>query len=269
MVFENGYLLVFIVITGTLSVGLFLWLLRQKQFRNQLSHQLRQESLERESLASRLAMQQMLLKETADELHENVGQLLTVTQLVIYTIEQKLGDSSTSPDFKKAFDSLQTCIQAVRDVSNTLVNDRNPDFWEGLKKTGDRIRKSGPFEVDLTRHGPTWPIPQRAEPILLQIVQELASTVLEKSEGRKLTIRLKYVLSSLYITLSDDGYGFNLPAKSGENLEGVSARVQTINRKMALLGGQCLILSDKGKGTWVVIRLPVEFAETKAASFGP
>ncbi|RZJ26490.1 MAG: hypothetical protein EOO48_12870, partial [Flavobacterium sp.] len=199
MVFETGYLLVFIVIIGTLSVGLFLLLVRQKQFRDQLSHQLRQESLDRESLASRLTMQQVLLEETADELHENVGQLLTVTQLVIYTIEQKIGDSSTTPDFKKAFDSLQTSIQAVRSVSNTLMNGKNPDLWEGLKKTGDRIRKSGPFEVDLTRHGPTRPIPQRSEPILLQIVQELATTVLEKSGGRKLTIRLKYVLSSLYI----------------------------------------------------------------------
>ncbi len=269
MIFENGYLLVIILTTGAISVGLFLLLVRQKQFQNQLSHRLRQESLERESLASRLEMQQVLLQETADELHENVGQLLTVTQLVIYTIEEKIGDSSTAHDFKKAFDSLQTSIQAVRGVSNTLMNGRNPDLWDGLKKTCDRIRKSGPFEVDLIRDGPTRPIPQRAEPILLQIVQELAKTVLEKSGGRKLTIRLKYVLSSLYITLSDEGYGFNLSAEPTGSQEDVSAAIRIINRKMALLGGRCLIVSAEGKGTWVVIRLPMEFAETKPASVGP
>ncbi|WP_421829738.1 sensor histidine kinase [Larkinella sp.] len=262
---EVGYLPVFILMTGAISVGLFLLLVRQKQFRNQLSHRLRQETLERESLASRLAMQQVLLEETADELHENVGQLLTVTQLVIYTIEEKIGDSSTTPDFKKAFDSLQTSIQAVRGVSNTLKKGRNPDLWEGLKKICDRIRQSGPFEVDLTRHGAVRPVSHRAEPILLQLVQELAKTVLERSAGTTLTIRLKYVLSSLYITLSDENYGFTLPAEPGR----FSAAIQTINQKMALLGGRCLIASEEGKGTWVVIRLPTEFAETKTASAVP
>ncbi|KAA9345478.1 sensor histidine kinase [Larkinella humicola] len=250
-------------------IGLCLVLVRQRQFLSQLSHRLRQESLDRESLASRLAMQQVLLQETADELHENVGQLLTVTQLVIYTIEEKIGDSSTTHDFKKAFDSLQTSIQAVRGVSNTLVNGRNPDLWEGLKQICDRIRQSGPFEVELTRHGPTRPIPHRAEPIVLHLIQELAKTVLEKSGGPKLTIRLKYVLSSLYITLRDDDYGLTRAAKPGGSQEGVSAVIQTINRKMALLGGRCLMSREEGKGTWVVIRLPTEFAETKPASVGP
>ncbi|RCR69985.1 sensor histidine kinase [Larkinella punicea] len=266
---EVGYLPVFMLMTGVICAGLFLVLVRQRQLRNQLRHRLKQESLERESLASRLEMQQVLLQETADELHENVGQLLTVTQLVIYTIEEKIGDSSTTPDFKKAFDSLQTSIQAVRGVSNTLMKGRNPDLWDGLKKIGDRIRQSGPFEVNLTRHGATRPISHRAEPILLQVVQELAKTVLEKSGGPKLTIRLKYVLSSLYITLSDGSYRFTLSAEPGRNQEGVSAAIQTINRKMALLGGRCLIISEQGKGTWVVIRLPTEFAEAKPTSVGP
>ncbi|WP_138989356.1 sensor histidine kinase [Larkinella sp. C7] len=264
---EVGYLPVFILITGAISVGLFL--VRQRQLRNQLIHRLKQESLERESLASRLEMQQVLLEETAAELHENVGQLLTVTQLVIYTIEEKIGDSSTTPDFKKAFDSLQTSIQAVRGVSNTLMNGRNPDLWEGLKKICDRIRQSGPFEVDLTRHGPARPIPPRAEPILLQLVQELAKTVLEKSGGPKLTIRLKYVLSSLYVTLSDESDGLTLSAEPGGGQDRFSAAIQTIRRKVALLGGRCLLIGEKGKGTWVVIRLPTEFAETKPASVGP
>ncbi|MFC5409382.1 hypothetical protein ACFPMF_08700 [Larkinella bovis] len=94
--------------------------------RRQGQRQAKQDALDRERLVSRLEWQRALLKEAAEELHENIGQLLILTQLTTFSIEEKVGDPALAPDFKTVYESLQTGINSVRTLSNKLKAENQP-----------------------------------------------------------------------------------------------------------------------------------------------
>ena len=88
--------------------------------------------------------------------------------------------------------------------------------------------------------------------MIYRIVQEGLSNARNHSKSKKIRVSLKQRGDRLRIEICDWGVGFDPTIVHGEHfgLEGIRERTR-------LLGGECSIESKAGKGTRIMVELPV------------
>jgi len=88
---------------------------------------------------------------------------------------------------------------------------------------------------------------------LYHIVQEALNNVIRHAHAQSVQVCFQFSENTIHLQVSDDGIGFdseNAGESSGLGLRGMRERVQRI-------GGTVQIASASGKGTQVVVRVPM------------
>jgi signal transduction histidine kinase len=101
-------------------------------------------------------------------------------------------------------------------------------------------------------------LPKTVETTVYRIVQESLNNARKHSGTDVVRIELRKVNDDLQLEIRDFGCGFEVESarKLGFGLQGIMERVR-------LLGGECIITSEKDAGTRILIRLPVSTADAE------
>jgi signal transduction histidine kinase len=95
---------------------------------------------------------------------------------------------------------------------------------------------------------------------LYRFCQEALSNAYRHAQADKQWIRLDKTDSHIVLEVGDDGKGFNPPPLSGpeatEQEEHIGLR--GMRDRIALVGGQFELISEPGKGTRIVVKVPVD-----------
>lgn len=158
---------------------------------------------EQELLQSKLETQEETFRHIAKELHDNVGQLLSTTKMLMGITELKLGHS---PDtLNSASTTLAKAIQELRMLSRSLDKEwlEQFDFLENLKNEVDRINsgESVHASIDCTASIAMKPEEQI---ILFRIVQEAVQNAVRHAEPSRLSIVINNG-ESLEVKVINDG----------------------------------------------------------------
>lgn len=206
-----------------------------------------------------LSAQEEERRTIARELHDEIGQVLTVIKMELAHAQREIAAGNSHPDLLTDARAIaDRALQAVRDISHLL----NPPLLEekGLPAAVDwyaqSIRKGRDIELTFVHSGMHTRVPADIELALYRIVQEGLTNVLRHSQARTCHVLLIREAGSVGVTITDDGVGFSraATASSGLGLIGIRERV-------AQLGGKLSITSAAGQGT----RLRADFAlETTA-----
>ena len=99
------------------------------------------------------------------------------------------------------------------------------------------------------------PLPQQVENNLLRIGQEAVNNAVRHARAGNVSVRLFFDATSVRLSISDDGRGFDLKASASGagshfGLVGMRERAHEI-------GGEALIVSSPGEGCKVEINVPV------------
>ncbi|MCB0768570.1 MAG: hypothetical protein KDB95_15280 [Flavobacteriales bacterium] len=194
-------------------------------------------------LAEREGVEQTLA-EVGRELHDNVGQLLTVVQMGLRNMEAERRDD---PAATGTMEALEQSIEEVRRLGRSL----NQELWqersivEALRLEGDRIGRLGRVNVTMHEDG------HAAEPnadtkiILFRTVQEVLNNALRHSGATAIGITAWG--DPLSIRVTDNGKGFDRgTTKNGGGL------LNIINR-CELIGYHATLDAQPGKGcSWTL-----------------
>ncbi len=123
---NNNYLIV-IFCLGTLlftffaiALGLFLIVHKKKRYEHLLEKQSMENNYQNQLLLSKLEVQEQSFKYFSEEIHDNIGQLLSIVKMQLYNIKS----SSKEPEVvNKATDCnelLGKAINDLRNISHTL-----------------------------------------------------------------------------------------------------------------------------------------------------
>ncbi|HEX3053667.1 MAG TPA: sensor histidine kinase, partial [Aggregatilineaceae bacterium] len=109
------------------------------------------------------------------------------------------------------------------------------------------------FEIE----GETHRLPDDLELTLYRVTQEAINNVLKHAHASRVTVALGFVSDQVYLSVQDDGQGFQVPenllslVNSGNyGLVGISERVQ-------LAHGTLSMTSTEQSGTILTVRIPV------------
>ena len=129
------------------------------------------------------------------------------------------------------------------------------------------MRRLDGQEIEFRPTGDIEDISPSMKSTVFRIVQELLGNACLHSNSEK--IRLEMIREKVFcIEIEDWGVGFD-PANVSDNSFGL----RKIRERASLVGGQVIIDSALGKGTRIVVELPISNAEEKMytfrGSFGP
>jgi two-component system, NarL family, sensor kinase len=208
-----------------------------------------------ELLKSRLEMQEQTLNAISQEIHDNVGQVLSLTKMKINIIEETILHSCTL--LQEAKESLTTAITSLRDIAKSLSTERIVHFSleESIQAEINRIEKTGVLQIQIVVEGKEKTMREGKKLILFRIIQECLQNIIKHSGAADSILLLHYEEDQLRIRILDGGKGFDvkeaMAAKTGLGL-------QNITNRATVLGGSALIVSKIAEGTTININIPYE-----------
>lgn len=235
--------------------------LRQKTLSLQLSKQelLQQQKLEKIGTESQIRILNATLngkeaerKQIAEILHDNVSALLSSANLHLQACKS-LFKGSVPIEVDKSQSIINEASQKIRDLSHTLVSSILLKF--GLAyAVKDMAEKYSNSQLEIfceikyiKRYD------QDFEIKLFNITQELVNNILKHSEASVAKIILLEKNSKLFLTIQDNGKGFDKLQVSKKDGLGINQ----INARIYMMKGKFSIETKKNKGTLVTIELPV------------
>ncbi len=263
---QNQEILFITVIGGLLALVLvgfivtILFLYQRKQHRQTQELIRLKEEYDQEVLKSQLEIQEQTLKSIAQELHDNIGQVLSVVKLSLAVLPVQPEHEAHAP-LQHIKEVLNKAIYDLSDLTKSLHTDRIAQIGlsESINFELETLKKTGLLEVDFDQKGTEYRLNQQKEIFIFRIFQELVNNTLKHANAGQIAVRLDYSSENLFrLRVQDNGKGFDMDEKrnSKSPLNGVGLK-SVVNRSK-LIGATLTFDSAPGKGTLVTMELPIE-----------
>ncbi len=201
-------------------------------------------------------------KELSRDLHDGPAQALAAITMNVEYIRRLLGE-----DPKKALAELDNLEQLARKTSwdiRTMLFELRPVILEtqGLVPTLEQYVQRFPASEGLQVHLDTGGFAQRLDPkveaTVFTIMQEAVNNARKHARAKNVWMRLARQGGNLVAVVQDDGVGFDVEAvRAGYEKRG-SFGLLNMEERARLIGGRTEIRSVPGKGTAVIITVPLE-----------
>jgi two-component system, NarL family, sensor kinase len=207
---------------------------------------------ENDLLKAQLEMQEYTFQNISREIHDNIGQKLSLAKLYLNTIPI----SMVHPQPTQVNNSIAIISEVINDLSDlarSMSSEMilNNGLLKGIEFEVTQLKKSGIYDIDLNITGDAIFLDSNKELVLFRIIQESLHNIMKHAEATKIDICLNYDNKKLYLNIKDNGKGFIKDKKS----EG--SGLINIRRRTTVLEGDFLIDSGKG-GTQLTITLPIK-----------
>lgn len=264
----DKYNIVFFIVSGTILlfiialfiINIFLLFFKKKS-RYIQETQLLQTQFSQTLLQTQLEIQEQTLKNISQEIHDNIGQVLSLAKLNINTmsgasaevLEEKI---TTSKEL------ISKAIQDLRDLSRSLNTDYIIEVGviSAVAYEMDLMSKAGVCTTKLTMHGDSYRLEPNKELIIFRIVQEVFHNIIKHAKAKHITTNVHFTPTIFEMVITDDGIGFDANTITHQNGKGLGLR--NMHNRAAMIGGQFHLTSTLQQGTTVVIALPVSTNKT-------
>jgi signal transduction histidine kinase len=192
----------------------------------------------------------------ADQLHDEVGGLLSLATLNLSaTLEKGRGDSTSEEKLQKTQDVLFMVATTIRELSHRLtpLAIEKYGFSQAIQDLVDAINMSGKLSVQLVivGFGDTDRYAAAFLNDLYRMLQELLHNVVKHAQAAHVLVEVIEHEQEVSVVVDDDGVGFDKDnIVEGKGLE-------TVRSKIAYLKGRVAFERKKEGGTLIVIQLPI------------
>lgn len=196
-----------------------------------LSQQKKEALFEQELAISQVEMKEQTLNYIGQELHDDLGQKLSVARLMTNKIE--MADDKDKTNIAHEINMLiGECIQDIRNLSKVFISKQVKHFGlvESLEREIFRIERLQLMDVDWHINNHDLEIKSEHALILFRIIQECINNVIKHAKSNKLVIKIEDQINFIEININDYGIGFNAKQRDdGSGLANIKNRVKIIN----------------------------------------
>ena len=224
---------------------------------------LHQQREQLRALTARLAeVEEVERQRLARELHDRVGQNLTVLSINLNVVRSLLpADAATQVEAQldDALALVEETAVLIRDVMADLRPPVLDDYGvvAALRWYGERFSRHTGVAVQVQGQEPTLRLPSRVEMALFRIAQEALTNVAKHAQASQVTLTLEAVDDRVRLTIADDGVGFEPGRLDGQG-DHQGWGILTMQERAAAVGGTLHVKSAPGAGTQVIVEVPQE-----------
>jgi two-component system sensor histidine kinase UhpB len=229
----------------------------EKKTQQELHRAQERELHVREEFAQQLmTAQENERQRLANELHDSVGQNLSLIKNRAYLAQREPGMAASGVTHMEAI--IQITSQAISEV-RTLAKNLRPlhieqlGLTESLEAMAEQVSQSGGLVIDKHLENVDDVLQGAAATHVYRIVQEALNNVMKHSRAKRVRVELERDLHCVRLRLSDDGCGFDVALAAAHSGLGLAS----ITERARMLGGVFQLESGVGRGTTLKIELPV------------
>ena len=193
----------------------------------------------RESSHRALRAEEAERRRIAQELHDDVGQSLTVLLLELARARRERSDAALA-------DAQGTARAVLEDVRH-LCHELRPESLDDLglpnavRTLAQRVSEAADLHVDVDVEDDLQCMSPEAELVVLRVAQESLTNVVRHARASSASVSLGRTGDGVCLRVVDDGRGLSV-AKAGSGIRGMRERALSIGGQLALVpaGGQGL-----------------------------
>ena len=256
--------LYFVIIIGILLglllvsfiIGTLVLYMRRQQKQDQEMARVK-DMYEKEVLHSQLEIQENTLRSISQELHDNIGQLLSVVKLSLSTLPLEK-DHKAVPLISHSQKVLNKAIIDLSNITKSLYTDRITDsgLAESISYELLAVKNTGMYETEFIVTGDEFRLPEKTEIFLFRMFQEMLNNIIKHSAATHIMVSLTYSPGSIFVmSVEDNGKGFDVEKVRASISSGKGVGLKSMFNRAKLVGAELKVVSNFNKGT----RLEVKF----------
>ena len=223
-------------------------------------NKLKQKALLQKTLLEQQVLQNQVMMEAeerertriARELHDGVGQQLSAAKLNLSAFENRLS-LEQQKEFLVSIQLVDDAVKEVREISHNMmpVVLQNQGLKDALVEFVSKLNRGNTVVVNLDVVEMPDKLSTTIATVLYRVVQESVSNALKHANANQISIQLVGYNDYVSLLIEDDGIGFD----TKQNYGGIG--LKNLSSRIALIGGTIDFDSTAGKGTTVVVSVPV------------
>lgn len=258
MAFTEEERLLIMLLSGTfgmfllvLGIVIFFITYKKKLIKQQLEMQTLETKHQLDLLQSIIQTQEKERKRFAEDLHDEVGAMLSTAKLNIARIE-KSPDAKSAELAKETKEMLNSIITNIRRIAKALLPStlEKLGFIESIKELCNSVNKSSIVLANFNQTGVYKKQDIKIELALYRVLQEIVNNALKHSGATEINISLKNNISDIELEIYDNGKGFDLKTVESQGLG-----LKNIESRVNMIDGKLLFESEPNKGTKALIIL--------------
>jgi PAS domain S-box-containing protein len=212
------------------------------------------------SIASELTLtEERERRRIAVELHDRIGQTLAVANMKLGALR---GNIKTPVDLKTLGEISAFIEDAIRDTRSLIFEISPPVLYDlgfeaAVEWLLETIRQSHDIDARFHTDGLEKPLTDNMRVLLFQTVRELLMNVIKHARARTVTVTSRRKEQSVDIEVEDNGIGFDAHSIGTSESGDTGFGLFSIRERFDHFGGKFLIESTPGRGTRVLLSVPV------------
>lgn len=198
-------------------------------------------------------------KRVSREIHDGPAQMMANVMMrsdLIERVFREHGEQAGMGEIKNLKKMVRNALYEVR----RIIYDLRPMALDDLglvptlKKYLQTIEEyHSDIKISFVSMGNEKRLPAKFEVALFRLVQESVQNAIKHAEAQEIKVKLELTRNSISVVIKDDGKGFDMNMDKPE-----SFGILGMKERVELLQGQLSIDSKVGRGTIVIIQVPLE-----------
>lgn len=241
-----------LVFLGIIFIGILVYYSNKKREMIK-SKMLMEQTFKQELLQTQLEAQEHTFNTISQEIHDNVGQILSLAKVQVSIIEQR--ETKDINTLKELKENISQAMTDLRDIAKSLSSERIQllSLHDTVANEMQRINRSGFINITINIEGDQQQLEEQKKLILFRIIQESIQNIIKHAKASVVEILFNYVELQLIITITDNGTGFDTSVALQQN---GGLGLQNIISRAELIGGGATIDSIINEGTTIQISIP-------------
>jgi hypothetical protein len=231
-------------------------LLKEKELQEQKLEKLLKNQ-ELSSIDAMIEGQEKERQRIANDLHDNLGSLLATLKLHFHNLKVKKDRLKTEENilFERTDQLIDETYQKVRSMAhakNAGIK-ANESLLPAVKNFASKVSLANALVIDVIDDGMEVRLDNALEMTIFRVIQELITNIIKHAHATEANIHLTNHGNFINILVEDNGVGFNtneVKPQSGMGLYSIQTRIENLE-------GKVTIESFEGKGTSVIIDIPI------------
>lgn len=194
----------------------------------------------------------------ARDVHDTLGQSLAYLRLRLDHISMEVDQTSEGNGLRQEVENLRDVAKEAYDQMRNVLTVLSPDTCTDLNSVlmnyADKICERAGLQLNFNSEGKTRALPALIQRNVFYLFQETLANVEKHAHARQVNVDVKWGKNSLEIAVVDDGVGYDPAALIPNGHFGL----KNMRERALESNGQLLLSSQPGRGTRLILRIPLE-----------
>ena len=243
--------LFFVLISIFVLLFISLYHKRQKSYLQE-KHMLETE-FQNQLLQTQIEIQEQTFTNISQELHDNIGQSITLAKLNLNTLPA-IENDIINLQLQNTKDILSTTLTNIRDLAKTMLGEKIAEIGieAAMRNELRLLEQTGKYKINIESIGEYFELPPQKAIVGFRILQEAIHNIIKHADAENINLQFTYNANKLIITLQDNGKGFNSDELKSTN---TGVGLKNMNNRAALINANFKLQSSPFHGTLLTLEL--------------